>query len=192
MKFKLRGSFTECVIMVLIFYLFLGGLFVIYMNGQEEQTPAYKSWYDFRNKEFTDNLKMMQEEAKPLLRERWQDNLAIPADEFAKHIVTQDKEKQTPTKAEEIKPVKTWKIPDYMRENLQRELDDFNKRFEEKVQAYKKELKTRFKEFKDMPNDVIFYLEGGFFITRSGLQKLQEQLRDKLKQEVKGDDKTTN
>ena len=132
MKFKLRGSFTECVIMVLIFYLFLGGLFVIYMNGREKDPPA---------------------------------------------------------KADQVK---TWKIPDYMQENLQRELDDFNKRFEEKVQAYKKELKTRFKEFADMPNDVIFYLEGGFFITRSGLQKLQEQLREKLKQEVKGDDKKTN
>ena len=98
-------------------------------------------------------------------------------------------EKDPPAKADQVK---TWKVPDYMQENLQRDLDDFNKRFEEKVQAYRKELKTRFKEFKDMPNDVIFYLEGGFFITRSGLQKLQEQLRDKLKQEVKGDDKTTN
>ncbi len=132
MKFKLRGSFTECVIMVLIFYLFLGGLFVIYMNGQEKDPPA---------------------------------------------------------KADQVK---TWKIPDYMRENLQRDLDDFNKRFEEKVQAYKKELKTRFKEFKDMPDDVILYLEGGIFITRSDYLKLQEQLREKLKQEVKGDDKKTN
>ncbi len=97
-----------------------------------------------------------------------------------------------PVKAEEPAQVKTWKIPDYMRENLQRDLDDFNKRFEDKVQAYKKELKTRFKEFKDMPNDVIFYLEGGFFISRSDFLKLQEELRDKLKKEVKGDDKTTN
>ncbi len=98
-------------------------------------------------------------------------------------------EKQDPAKAEEIK---TWRIPDYMQENLQRELDDFNKRFEEKVQAYKKELRTRFKEFKDMPDNVILYLEGGFFISRSDFLKLQEQLRDKLKKEVKGDDKTTN
>ena len=97
-----------------------------------------------------------------------------------------------PAKAQEVTPVKTWKLPGYMQENLQRELDDFNKRFDAKVQAYKKELKTRFAEFKDMPDDVILYLEGGFFITRSDFQKLQDQLRDKLKQEVKGDDKTTN
>ncbi len=157
MKCKLRGSFTECVIMVLIFYLVLGGLFVIYMEGQEKDPPA---------------------KAEEMER--------VPVKMPPPYPPTKAQE------AEEAKPIKTWRIPDYMRENLQRDLDDFNKRFEKKVQAYKKELKTRFKEFKDMPTDVIFYLEGGFFITRSGLQKLQEQLRDKLKQEVKGDDKTTN
>lgn len=97
-----------------------------------------------------------------------------------------------PAEAQEPAPPKTWKVPDYMRENLQRDIEDFNKRFEAKVQAYKKELKTRFSEFKDMPEDVILYLEGGFFITRSDYLKLQEQLRDRLKQEVKGDDKTIN
>jgi len=107
---------------------------------------------------------------------------------FAVHHMN-GQEKDLPTKAEEIK---TWKIPEYMRENLQRELDDFNKRFEEKVQTYKKELKTRFKEFEDMPDDVILYLEGGIFITRSDFKKLQNQLREKLKKEVKEDDKTTN
>ncbi len=110
---------------------------------------------------------------------------------FAAHHMN-GQEKDPPAKAEEPKLAKTWKVPDYMRENLQRDLDDFNKRFEAKVQAYKKELKTRFKEFEDMPDDAILYLEGGFFITRSDFLKLQEQLRDKLKKEVKGDDKTTN
>lgn len=100
-----------------------------------------------------------------------------------------------PAKMEEPK-LKAWKLPTYMQENLQWMLDDFNKRFDAKVQAYKQELKTRFEEFKDMPDDVVLYLEGGIFITRSDFQKLQEQLRDKLKEqtkkEVKGDDKTTN
>ncbi len=112
---------------------------------------------------------------------------------FVLAVYMDGQEKQDPpAKAEEAVPVKTWKLPDYMQENLQRELDDFNKRFEEKVQAYKKELKTRFTEFKDMPDDVILYLEGGIFITRSDFKKLQDQLRDKLNKEVKGDDKTTN
>lgn len=110
-------------------------------------------------------------------------------------------EKQDPpVTVEEIKAIKTWKLPVYMRENLQRELDDFNKRFDEKVQAYRKELKTRFTEFKDMPDDAILYLEGGIFIGRSDYLKLLKQIRDiqelrdkeKLKKEVKGDDKTTN
>ncbi len=164
MKFKLRdydffyGLFLILFFGLSIMIIILGSstLLSTFASAQEEQTPAYKSWYDFRNKEFTDNLEMTQD------------------------------------KTEEPKPVKTWKIPDYMRENLQREVDDFNKRFEAKVQAYKKELKTRFKEFEDMPDDVILYLEGGFFITRSDFLKLQEQLREKLKQEVKGDDKKTN
>jgi len=114
-------------------------------------------------------------------------------------LIAMEQEQQkppVPTKAEEVVPIKTWKLPEYMKENLERELEDFNKRFEAKVQAYKKELKTRFVEFKDMPEDVVLYLEGGFFITRSDLKKLQEQLRDKLnekaKKEVKEDDKTLN
>jgi hypothetical protein len=112
----------------------------------------------------------------------------------AHHMNGQEKQDPTsaPAKTEEIPQIKSWKLPDYMRENLQRELDDFNKRFDEKVQAYKKELKTRFVEFKDMPDDTVLYLEGGIFITRSDFLKLQDQLRDKLKQEVKGDDKKTN
>ena len=108
------------------------------------------------------------------------------------NLNSQEKAPDPPAKAEEAAPIKTWKLPEYMRENLQRELDDFNKRFEEKVQAYKKELKIRFKEFEDMPDDVILYLEESIFITRSDFEKLQNQLREKLKEEVKGDGKTTN
>lgn len=118
--------------------------------------------------------------------------LAIASFMFVANSQAQE-QKQPAQQGKKVDPpqIKTWKVPDYMRENLQRELDDFNKRFEAKVQAYKKELKARFKEFSDMPDDAILYLEGGFFITRSDFLKLQEQLRDKLKKEVKGDDKTT-
>ena len=89
----------------------------------------------------------------------------------------------------------TWKLPIYMQENLQWMLDDFNKRFDEKVQGYKKELKTRFAEFKDMPDDAVLYLEGGVFINRADFLKLQrymrdiEELRNKQKMEVKKDGK---
>jgi len=104
---------------------------------------------------------------------------------------------EQPKPPADAEKVKTWKLPEYMQENLQWMLDDFNKKFDEKVEAYKKELKTRFEEFKDMPEDVVLNLEGGIFIERSDFLKLQEQLRRKMleeqiKKEVKENDKTIN
>jgi len=109
----------------------------------------------------------------------------------------QEKEQPIPPVEEQAPQIKTWKLPDYMQENLQWMLDDFNKKFDEKVEAYKKELKTRFEEFKDMPKDVVLNLEGGIFIKRSDFLKLQEQLRRKMleeqiKKEVKKNEKQTN
>lgn len=106
-------------------------------------------------------------------------------------------EKEQPKPPADAGNVKTWKLPEYMQENLQWMLNDFNKKFDEKVEAYKKELKTRFEEFKDMPEDVVLSLEGGIFIERSDYLKLQEQLRRKMleeqiKKEVKKNEKQTN
>ncbi len=104
---------------------------------------------------------------------------------------------EQPKPPADAEKVMTWKLPKYMQENLQWMLNDFNKKFDEKVEAYKKELKTRFEEFKDMPEDVVLNLEGGIFIERSDFLKLQEQLRRKMleeqiKKEVKENDKTIN
>ena len=111
------------------------------------------------------------------------------------HMVALGQEKpEVPVKAKDPK-YQTWKLPIYMQENLQWMLDDFNKRFEEKVQSYKKELQTRFAEFKDMPDDAVLYLEGGMFINRADFLKLQrymrdiEEIRNKQKTEVKKDGK---
>ena len=106
-------------------------------------------------------------------------------------------EQPIPPAEEQTPQIKTWKLPEYMQENLQWMLDDFNKKFDEKVETYKKELKTRFEEFKDMPEDVVLNLEGGIFIKRSDYLKLQEQLRRKIleeqvKKEVKKNEKQTN
>jgi len=104
-------------------------------------------------------------------------------------------EKKEPVIKKEQPKYQTWKLPIYMQENLQWMLDDFNKRFDEKVQGYKKELKTRFVEFKDMPDDAVLYLEGGMFINRADFIKLQryirdiEEIRNKQKMEVKKDGK---
>ena len=85
--------------------------------------------------------------------------------------------KESVTKKKEAN-YQTWKLPIYMQENLQWMLADFNKRFDEKVQAYKKELRTRFAEFKDMPDDAVLYLEGGIFIERSDYLRLQRYMKD--------------
>lgn len=113
---------------------------------------------------------------------------------FTVHHMNGQEKQNLPTKAEKPK-YQTWKLPVYMQENLQWMLDDFNKRFDEKVQSYKKELQTRFAEFKDMPDDAVLYLEGGMFINRADFIKLQrymrdiEEIRNKQKIEEKKDGK---
>ena len=87
-------------------------------------------------------------------------------------------EKMVPGTKKKEANYQTWKLPIYMQENLQWMLNDFNKRFDEKVQGYKKELRTRFAEFKDMPDDAVLYLEGGIFIERSDYLRLQRYMRD--------------
>lgn len=89
-----------------------------------------------------------------------------------------DVQKEEPVAKKKEANYQTWKLPIYMQENLQWMLNDFNKRFDEKVQGYKKELKTRFTEFKDMPDDAVLYLEGGIFIERSDYLRLQRYMRD--------------
>ena len=89
-----------------------------------------------------------------------------------------DVQKEEPVTKKKEANYQTWKLPIYMQENLQWMLNDFNKRFDEKVQGYKKELKTRFAEFKDMPDDAVLYLEGGIFIERSDYLRLQRYIRD--------------
>ena len=141
MKFKV----TSFIICIFVFVLIMGNPFY----SQEKQTPAYKSWYDFRNEEFINKIEQEKSSTK-------------------EEESTQKKEAN----------YQTWKLPIYMQENLQWMLDDFNKRFEEKVESYKKELKTRFAEFKDMPDDAVLYLEGGIFIERSDYLRLQRYIKD--------------
>ena len=89
-----------------------------------------------------------------------------------------DMQKEEPVTKKKEANYQTWKLPIYMQENLQWMLNDFNKRFDEKVQGYKKELKTRFTEFKNMPDDAVLYLEGGIFIERSDYLRLQKYIKD--------------
>lgn len=84
-----------------------------------------------------------------------------------------------------VEKIKTWRMPGYMVENLRNMLEKFNREFEAKVKSYRGELRKRFKEFKDMPDDVIFDLESGVLIGRDdflALQKRQAEATAKAKE----------
>lgn len=73
--------------------------------------------------------------------------------------------------------IKVWKIPDHIVENLKYMLEDFNRRWEKKIDGFKIELKIYYPQFKDMPDDVILDLSQGVFIRRDDLIRLQEKKR---------------
>ena len=81
--------------------------------------------------------------------------------------------------------VKTWKMPPYMIENLRYMRDAFNRAFDAQLEGFKKELKTRYSEFADMPSDAIFDFESGVFIGRNDyirlLQEAQKEQGEKRK-----------
>jgi len=88
------------------------------------------------------------------------------------------------TKAKE-EQIKVWKIPSYMAENLQYMVDDFNRKFQEKLESYKKELKARFVEFKDMPDDAMLDMERGIFLKRSDYLRFQLSMQAQKRKENK-------
>ena len=98
-------------------------------------------------------------------------------------------EKKEPEKPKEVvqkPPVKAiWKMPSYMVENLQFMLDEFNRKWNDKLEFFKKELLEKFPEFKDMPSDVLFDLQSGVFITRAEAVRLAEEAAKKASEPVK-------
>ena len=91
-------------------------------------------------------------------------------------------------KAEDKVEVKTWVLPDYMLENLKFMQDEFTRKFEAKLNSYKSELRTRFKEYKDMPEDVILIdLEKGIFIERDEYTRLLKEQQLKQQQALQAE-----
>ena len=161
MKFKV----TSFIISLFVFTLIMGG----YLYS-DEGTTLISNWEDWRKlcKEWhTDPYEETYFEIE---------GGGVTFSAF-KYVGDIPKRKEQPPQKKEAN-YQTWKLPIYMQENLQWMLNDFNKRFDEKVQGYKKELKTRFTEFKDMPDDAVLYLEGGIFIERSDYLRLQRYIRD--------------
>ena len=93
--------------------------------------------------------------------------------------------------AKNEQPVKTWKIPDYMAENLNYMVNDFNQRFEAQVNKFKAELRENFKGYEDMPEDAVMDLKSGVFIDRADyIRLLQEaQAKQAAAQKAQGEQK---
>jgi len=75
--------------------------------------------------------------------------------------------------------VKVWQIPPYMQENLINMLNEFNQRFEGKVQGFKEELRLRVKGYGDLPADAVLDLQRGNFIRKEDLEKYMESFKEK-------------
>lgn len=71
--------------------------------------------------------------------------------------------------------IKIWPLPIYMSENLNYMRNEFTRLFDAKITAYKQELKARFIEFRDLPDDVILTPDFKTFIRRSDYLKILEQ-----------------
>jgi len=79
--------------------------------------------------------------------------------------------------------IKTWKIPDYVRIELNKMVEEFNKRFTERLEIYKEVLRAVSPDHRDMPEDVVMDLKTGVFILRKDFEKLQvvEEVKDEKK-----------
>jgi len=93
-------------------------------------------------------------------------------------VVAQEEKKKS-----EVAKIKTWKIPDYVRIELNKMVEEFNKRFTERLEIYKEVLRAVSFDHRDMPEDVVMDLKTGVFILRKDFEKLQtvEEVRDEKK-----------
>jgi len=80
---------------------------------------------------------------------------------------------------------KTWQMPKYMHDNLKYMRDQFNQAFNAQLEFFKSELKERYREFGDMPEDAVFDFESGFFIDREDYIALLKEAQKKQKAQKK-------
>ena len=102
-----------------------------------------------------------------------------------------------PQKAIEEKPAaeqaptpKTWPLPKYQREHLQRLVDDFNKLWEQVLTEIKTELKENYRGYENMPiRDVVLDMQNGYFITRGDYETQQKKAAEAAAAPIKKDEK---
>ena len=99
--------------------------------------------------------------------------LAIP--------VTAQEAEQSP---EQLK-VKTWRLPADLHAALVKMVEDFNEEYNTRIEIYKQVLKSSAAEFADMPEDAVFDLQSGVFLSQNDYMMLQERARKLQEQAIK-------
>lgn len=101
---------------------------------------------------------------------------------LAAPLIAQEEKADPPQKKSD--EIQTWKLPKHMIENLQYMVDEFNRKFDAKIDEFKVILKSKYPEFKDMPEkEVILDMNMGVFIRLDDYIKLQEKAKTKKKTE---------
>ena len=81
--------------------------------------------------------------------------------------------------------VKTWRLPVDLHQALVKMVDDFNKEYNTRLEIYKQVLKSSSAEFADMPEDAVFDLQSGVFLSKNDFMILQERARKLQEQAIK-------
>ena len=91
---------------------------------------------------------------------------------------------ETEKPPEQLK-VKTWRLPADLHQALVKMVDDFNKEYNTRLEIYKQVLKSSAAEFADMPEDAVFDLQSGVFLSKNDFMMLQERARKLQEQPIK-------
>ena len=81
--------------------------------------------------------------------------------------------------------VKTWRLPADLHQVLVKMVEDFNKEYNSRIEIYKQVLKSSSAEFADMPEDAIFDLKSGVFLSKNDFMVLQERAAKLQEQAIK-------
>ena len=79
--------------------------------------------------------------------------------------------------------VKTWRLPADLHQSLVKMVEDFNKEYNTRLEIYKQVLRSSSGEFADMPEDAVFDLQSGVFLSKNDFMMLQERAK-KLQEQV--------
>lgn len=91
---------------------------------------------------------------------------------------------ETEQSPEQLK-VKTWRLPADLHQGLVKMVEDFNKEYNSRIEIYKQVLRSSSAEFTDMPEDAVFDLQSGVFLSKNDFMVLQERAKKLQEQAIK-------